>query len=113
MRLAIGIGSACLLAVWTLISEARAESGEDRAGAYLAVRLLGAVGSVRDIEVSGIAGAAKLEHRHDSVAGGAIAVGLSQPGALRGELEYTYRYRYDVDVRIGANQFDVESNLSS
>ena len=83
MRLAIGIGSACLLAVLTILSEARAESGEDRAGAYLALRLLGAVGSVRDIEESGITGAAKLEHRHDPVVGGSIAVGLSQPGALR------------------------------
>ncbi len=69
-----------------MITEARAGGGEDRAGAYLAVRLLGAVGSVRGIEESGIDGAAKLEHRHDPVFGGAIAVGLRQPGALRGEL---------------------------
>ena len=96
-----------------MISEARAGGGEDRAGAYLALRLLGAVGSVRDIEVTGIPGAARLEHRHDPVVGGAIAVGLSQPGALRAELEYTYRYRYDLDIRVGTQPFDVESNLSS
>ena len=77
-----------------MISETRAGSGEDRAGAYLAVRLLGAVGSVRDIEVSGLPGAAKPEPRHASGVGGAIAGGPSQPGARRAGRGWRWRRQF-------------------
>jgi opacity protein-like surface antigen len=110
---ALGTLAAIVLTIAAVSANAQGSNG---GGDYVAVRLVGSVSSIDNLEDSRN-GSIQRAHDFDQTGGGGFAIGYDWSGKglpVRTELEYHYRHRFDLDLRaVGGSNRGIKNNLQT